>query len=133
MDSLADADAVAADLAAAGFPRRPDVVADEPKPGDPDPARWAKRYHASADPGRLVHLHVRVHGSPGWVYALRMRDWLRADPSARAEYLAVKREAAAESAADPDAAGYVARKEPWFDAADERAAKWAVSAGWSTR
>ncbi|MDN5919680.1 MAG: dephospho-CoA kinase [Pseudonocardia sp.] len=136
VDSLDDADALAAALAAAGFPARPKIVADNPRcpparPDEADPVRWDKRFHASADPGRPAHLHVRVHGSPGWAYALRMRDWLRADPDARVEYAALKREAAASFGADPDAARYVTHKEPWFDAADARARTWASSAGWS--
>ncbi len=131
VDSLDDADALAGALAAAGFPARPEITADRPKPDRPQPDRWGKRYHASADPGRPVHLHVRVHGSPGWTYALRMRDWLRADPGARAEYEALKREAAAASGGDPDATRYVAHKEPWFDAVDTRARSWASAAGWS--
>ncbi|RZT85452.1 dephospho-CoA kinase [Pseudonocardia sediminis] len=131
VDSLDDADALAGALAAAGFPARPEITADNPKDAEPDPARWGKRYHASADPGRPVHLHLRVHGSPGWTYALRMRDWLRADPGARAEYEALKREAAALFGADPDAARYAAHKEPWFDAADTRARTWASSGAWS--
>lgn len=136
VDSLDDADAIAGALGAAGFPVRTEISEDNPRcrPGgldEPDPARWRKRYHASADPGRLAHLHVRLHGSPGWTYALRMRDWLRADPEARAEYEALKRAAAASFGEDPDATRYVTHKEPWFDAADDRARTWASSAGWS--
>jgi dephospho-CoA kinase len=42
--------------------------------------------YASADPGRPARLRVHVVDSPGWRSALRLRDWLRADPRARAEY-----------------------------------------------
>jgi dephospho-CoA kinase len=65
------ADAMRGHLAEAGF-----------VPADPGPG------YASADPGRPARLQVRVYGSPGWRDALRLRDWLRADPQARARYLA---------------------------------------------
>lgn len=114
VDSLAEADGFRDALQDAGFPWRPDVDRDNPTPpGTP----WPKRYHGSADPGRPVHLHVREIGSPGWRYALLVRDWLRADPAARADYLDLKLRAAA--------------KEPWFDGAAARAQEWAVSSGWA--
>jgi dephospho-CoA kinase len=126
VDSLADADRIRDALADAGFPARPDIDHDRPKPPGGD--RWPKRYHGGADPGRRVHLHVRVVGSPGWRYALLVRDWLRADPDAREEYLAVKRSAVA--AAGGDIACYAGGKEPWFDTASPRAENWAVTSGW---
>ncbi len=127
--SLDDADALDDALTAAGFPGRPDIDRDNPKP--PGSGPWPKRYRGFADPGRPVHLHVRVVGSPGWRYALLFRDWLRADAAARAEYLAVKRDAADRYAGDSDAARYVEAKEPWFDAAAPRAEAWAASSGWT--
>jgi dephospho-CoA kinase len=78
-----------------------------------------------------VHLHVREVGSPGWRYALLLRDWLRADPVGRAEYLGVKRDAEASYGSDPDAARYAESKEPWFDAALPGAEAWAASSGWA--
>jgi dephospho-CoA kinase len=120
VDSLDDADRVRDALAETGFPGRPDIDRDRP---------WPKRYHGGADPGRRVHLHVRVVGSPGWRHALLCRDWLRADPDAHAEYLALKR--ASVVAASRDMPHYVDGKEPWFDAASPRAERWAVSSGWS--
>jgi dephospho-CoA kinase len=126
--SLADADAVRDALQDAGFPWHPRIDHDNPKP--PGSPVWPKRVHGSADPGRAVNLHVREVGSPGWRFALLFRDWLRADPAARAEYLAVKRDAAARYAGDPDAARYVEVKEPWFDAALPRAEEWAATSAW---
>jgi dephospho-CoA kinase len=126
--SLADADAVRDALQDAGFPWHPRIDHDNPKP--PGSPVWPKRLHGSADPGRVVHLHVREVGSPGWRYALLFRDWLRADPAARAEYLAVKRDAAARYAGDPDAARYAEAKEPWFDGALPRAEEWAATSAW---
>jgi dephospho-CoA kinase len=126
--SLADADAVRDALEEAGFPRHPRIDHDNPKP--PGSPVWPKRFHGSADPGRPVNLHIREVGSPGWRYALLFRDWLRADPVARAEYLAVKRTAAERYAGDPDADRYVEVKEPWFDGAWERARTWAATSAW---
>lgn len=126
VDTLADADLVRHAVQDAGFPWRPDILEDDPRPAGAQP--WPERFHGSADPGRRVHLHVREVGSPGWRYALLLRDWLRADGSARSEYLQLKRRAQEESR--HEMSRYVALKEPWFDAASPRAEKWAVSSGW---
>lgn len=140
--SLAVADELAGTLAAAGFPRVESVTADDPKPaydigGEADPALWDKRFHAAADPGRPVDVHVRVDGWPGQRFALVFRDWLTADPQARAEYLAVKRAAAARALGAPDLATaadrYATATTPWFDGAAVRAEQWARDAGWTAR
>lgn len=129
---LTAADGLRDALGAAGFPVRPDITADNPKPTAADPtggdtALWAKRFHQSADPGRLANVHIRVAGSPGQEFALLFRDWLIADAAVRAEYLEVKREAEAKAAGLTGAAAtlaYLDVKEPWFDAAYPRAAAW---------
>ncbi|MFR9801265.1 dephospho-CoA kinase [Pseudonocardia sp. RS010] len=131
--ALDDAEAIAEPLRALGLILRPGIDRDRPKPTDPDPEHWRKRCFAGADPEQRVHLHVRVHGSPGWRSALLLRDWLRADEGAREEYLEVTRAAAAECAGDPDAARYVERTEPWFDAVLPGAERWAATTGWSPR
>ncbi|MFG1777418.1 dephospho-CoA kinase [Micromonospora sp. NPDC049048] len=124
--TLADADGPLADrLAAAGFPRLPGEWWDKPRP--PGSGRWEKRLHGSADPGRPVHLHVRPADSPGWRYALLMRDHLRADPDQRSAYLALKRELAASA---PDSATWTTAKDPWFDEEHLRAEQWAAQTGW---
>ncbi|WP_422774172.1 dephospho-CoA kinase [Plantactinospora sp. WMMC1484] len=124
--SLAEADALADRLADAGFPRCPGQWWDNARhPGGA--ARWEKRLHGSADPGRLVNLHVREIGSPGWRYALLMRDHLRADPERRAAYRALKRRLAA---AGPEIDAYADAKEPWFDLEHRHAEEWATAAGW---
>ncbi|MEG3636859.1 dephospho-CoA kinase [Micromonospora palythoicola] len=124
--SLADADGVLAErLADAGFPRLPGDWWDSPRPAGGD--RWAKRLHGNADPARPVHLHLRVTGSPGWRYALLMRDHLRADPDRRAAYLVFKRELAASA---PDSGAYATAKDPWFDEEHLRAEEWAARTGW---
>lgn len=131
VDSLEQADRLAEPLAAAGFPRHPDVDRDEPKPYAPDPELWRKRLHLSADPGRLAHLHVRVTGSPGWRLALLFPAWLRADEAARAEYLAFKEDLAQRYAAEDDTTNYAEAKEPWFAEAAARADEWAGRTGWT--
>jgi dephospho-CoA kinase len=125
--SLAEADALAGRLADAGFPRCPGDAWDVPRPPDLGTPRWDKRLHASADPGRPVDLQLRVAGSPGWRYALLMRDHLRADPQARAGYLALKRELAAES---PDVDTYGAGMDSWLDGEYVRAEEWATVSDW---
>lgn len=120
---LATADGVVDPLAGAGFPAAPGRWHDHPKPDVPVGEGWEKRVHGSADPGRGVHLHVRPVGSPAWRVGLLLRDWLRADPAARAEYAAVKRRSAEYSR-------YAEEKERWFDRAWERARVWAQRTGW---
>jgi dephospho-CoA kinase len=66
--------------------------------------------YASADPGRPARLQVRVYDSPEWRDALRLRDWLRAEPQARACYRAEPSDLAALGAA---------------------AELWAASSGWA--
>lgn len=126
-----DFDVVAEPLAAAGFPRMPGEWRDTPKPDDPDPSHWEKRFHANADPGRDVNVHVRVAGSPGWRYALAFRDWLRAEDDWRSTYLAAKRAAMLDGADDDTTAAYAAAKEPWFtDIADPALTAWTAATGW---
>lgn len=139
VEHLGVADDLAEDLAAAGFPRIEHIVADDPKPsylgGETDPAVWAKRIHGSADPARRANIHIRVDGWPGQQFAILFRDWLRADPSARAEYAELKVKAAESAAGIDDYASaidaYLGVKTPWFDAAFHRAWEWAEKSGWS--
>ncbi|GAA3340979.1 dephospho-CoA kinase [Amorphoplanes nipponensis] len=123
--TLAEADRVAGALGEAGLPRRPGDWYDNARgmPGQ----TWPKRLHGNADPGRPVNLHVRVTGSPGWRFALLMRDHLRAVPAAREEYAAAKLGWAAQHG---DVEGYAEAKEPWFDAEAAAAHNWARETGW---
>ncbi|HEX2771708.1 MAG TPA: dephospho-CoA kinase [Micromonosporaceae bacterium] len=126
--SLAEADSMTDRLADAGFPRCPgEEWWDAARFPQGSAERWPKRLHGGADPGRPVNLHVRVAGSPGWRFALLMRDHLRAEPAERAGYLALKRELASES---PDRDVYAEAKEPWFDEEHVRAEQWAAATGW---
>ncbi len=128
---LEAADVMADQLTAAGFPAVPGATRDTPKPTQPDPAEWQKRFHASADPGRPVNLHVRVAGSPGWRYALLFRDWLRSEPSAMELYEAQKLTLAATFAGESGTAAYADAKEPWFtDVAWPLMDEWAKRTGW---
>jgi dephospho-CoA kinase len=123
--TLDEADALAPALAMAGLPRRPGEWADHARnsPGE----TWPKRLHGSADPGQAVNLHLRVAGSPGWRFALLMRDHLRADRDACAGYASAKESWAARH---PDLSGYQQAKEPWFDAEALAAEDWAERTGW---
>ena len=123
--TLAEADRLAEALGHAGLPRRAGEWYDNARglPGK----TWPKRLHGNADPGRPVNLHIRVAGSPGWRFALLMRDHLRAVPAARDEYAAAKRRWAAEH---DDVEAYAEAKEPWFDAEAEAAHAWAQETGW---
>ena len=123
--TLAEADRLAEALGQAGLPRRAGEWFDNAR-GMPGKT-WPKRLHGNADPGRPVNLHIRVTGSPGWRFALLMRDHLRAVPAARDEYAAAKRRWAAEH---DDVEGYAEAKEPWFDAEAEAAHAWAQETGW---
>ncbi len=138
VESLAVADELAEPLLAAGYPRierlTSDVAKDDARSTDDrydhsdDANLWHKRIHASADPGRPTNVHVRVDGWPNQQFALLFVDWLRANPDARADYLAVKR--AAEEGAGGDTSRYVAAKESWYPRAYRRAWEWADSTGW---
>ncbi|WP_433377722.1 dephospho-CoA kinase [Actinoplanes sp. CA-142083] len=123
--TLDEADALASRLAEAGFPRRAGEWADNARgmPGE----TWPKRLHGNADPGRPVNLHVRVTGSPGWRFALLMRDHLRAVPSAREEYASAK----AQWVVEHPLFAYAEAKEPWFDAEARAADDWAEETGWA--
>ncbi|KGN42736.1 dephospho-CoA kinase [Knoellia aerolata] len=97
----------------AGFPRVGDTAQDDARDG----GAWPKRFHGSADPGRVAHVHVREVDGPGHRWALAFRDWLRVDDTARAEYAALKLELAGRGLSASDYAG---AKEPWFDSVHDR-------------
>lgn len=106
-------------LTQAGFPSL-GVGEDSVKYEGDAPEDWHKRLHAGADPGRRVNLHVRVEGGPAWNWAIRFRDWLRADAAARDEYAALKLELSEKHRGDADGFAYGESKEPWMAAATAR-------------
>lgn len=105
-------------LLQAGYPVVGAIIAD---PGYDSNALWPKRFHASADPGRPTHIHIRADGAPNQRFALLFVDWLTANSGVRADYLAVKRSGDASA---------VAR---WFAEAHPRASAWAQATGWTPR
>jgi dephospho-CoA kinase len=119
--SLEVADEIAGALADVGYPRIERITSDTPHEGDP--TLWRKRIHGAADPGRPARIHLRVDGWPNQQFALLFSEWLKADPAARKEYLAVKRKALT-------APHYTEAKEPWVDDAYRRAREWAEATGW---
>jgi dephospho-CoA kinase len=125
--SLSDAGTVRTPLEDAGFPLI-GALTDTPKHHDPDPGHRRKRLHGSADPGRIVHLHVREEGSRGWRSALLFRDWLRSERSEADAYAAEKLRL---GSAHTTTSAYAEAKEPWFADALLRAEAWAARSGWS--
>lgn len=125
VSSLEVADELAEALLAAGYPRLDRITADNAhgSGNSADETLWQKRFHASADPGRPTHVHLRVDGRPNQQFALLFVDWLTANPAVQEDYLAAKR--AALGAAD-----YAVAKEPWFLDAYDRAWEWAKTTGW---
>src|SRR5690606_17033325 len=120
------ADALADRLAEAGFPRLPGAGRDHPVPGAPGSATWEERVHGGADPARPVALHVRPADSPAVSASLLRRDWLRADPAARAAYAERKRAAAGTGSAE----AYREALRSWWEWAWPRARDWADRTGW---
>lgn len=114
--SLDIADELAGELRRVGYPRLATITADRVAagPGFLIP----KRFHASADPCRPTHVHLRTVGTPPQQFALLFVDWLTANPGVRPDYLAAKR-------AGPQAAAR------WLDQAHPQASLWADSTGWS--
>lgn len=127
VESLDVADELGSALTTAGYPRIESTVADVAHTDDE--TRWQKRFHASADPGRPTNVHLRVEGWPNQRFALLFRDWLRAEPDVRAEYLECKRRIA--GAGHQTSRDYADAKEPWFADAYGRAVTWAERTSWS--
>jgi dephospho-CoA kinase len=113
--SLEVADELADDLLRAGYPRVESVTGDVSFDSDADNELWHKRFHASADPGRPTHIHIRVDGRPNQRFALLFVDWLNANPGVRADYAHAKR---------------VNATQQWLSDAHPRAWAWAEATGW---
>ncbi|WP_313674424.1 dephospho-CoA kinase [Mycolicibacterium sp.] len=117
--SMQVADELGGDLLLAGYPRVEPVTAD--RRFDSAEGLWPKRFHASADPGRPTHVHLRVDGEPNQRFALLFVDWLDANPGVRQDYLEVKR------------TGDVDAITQWFTEAYPRAGAWAQGTDWGPR
>ena len=113
--SLDIADELAEDLLRAGYPRVESVTGDVSFDAATDSSLWRKRFHASADPGRPTHVHIRVDGWPNQRFALLFVDWLAANPGLRADYNKAKRSN---------------NTQQWFAEAHSRAWEWAAATGW---
>lgn len=74
----------------------------------------SKRFHANADPGRAVNLHIRTEGSVGAVFAREFVHLLRHDHDEREGYMQLKRTLADEHAGDGHTEGYAQAKEAYF-------------------
>jgi dephospho-CoA kinase len=105
----------------AGFAPHPTIVGDEPRPSDPNPANWAKRYFQSCDPGAAINIHVRVAGSPGEQFAHHFAAWLRADAGARNAYAKLKRDISSQVSSVSE---YARLKEAWFTEAEAPMNRW---------
>ncbi|MCB0923257.1 MAG: dephospho-CoA kinase [Mycobacterium sp.] len=114
--SLDSADELAGELRRAGYPRLARITADRVV-ATPD-SLIPKRFHASADPGRPTHVHLRVVGTAPQQFALLFVDWLTDNPGVRPDYLAAKRTGRQAAAR-------------WLDQAHPQALLWADSTGWS--
>lgn len=109
-----------------GFPRAEGEWWDLVR-GDGGTVRARKHFHGSADPGRIVHMHVREIDSPAWRLALLFRAWFTTDAEAHLEYRALKRQLVGRGLT---ATEYAKEKEPYFERAAERAEAWAKRTEW---
>lgn len=124
VDDLATAEQLAGDLRDVGLVRPPGTWCDVWRDGSEVP----KVLLGSADPARPVHLHLRPVEAPTWRDVLLLRDWLRSDDDAAADYAALKRRLAGTH----DTTGaYAEAKTPWITEALRRADAWAQRVGWS--
>lgn len=88
---LDEADSVINALTAAGFRHRPEKRGARPVAGYPDhPDCWDQHFFREPEGARVVHLHIREAGTAAARVALLLRDYLRADPMACAQYGALK-------------------------------------------
>lgn len=130
VSSLTEAAAIDPALTCAGLVLHPGIDTNHAHGAVTDPAQWRKRYYKSADPGRPANVHIRPYGTAGWRFALLFRDWLRADPQIRREYLSIKQELVRQFASDGDTTRYGIAKDPWFAIVYSRIEQWATQTGW---
>lgn len=101
-------------------PDSPGVDVDTPRSGS-DPRHHEKllyfRELDQAGPVQGIILHIRRADSPFADFVVAFRDWLRADPAARAEYERLKRSLAEENADADDYDDYTRAKTAFMDRA----------------
>jgi dephospho-CoA kinase len=119
---------VIAALEAAGFRHRPDKRGEPPRPGyPPDPDCWDKLFFREPPGERVVHLHVREAGTAAARVALLLRDFLRADTLAAAQYGALKLGLATHV---KDERAYADLKRPFVAVTLRLAESWAAQTRW---
>lgn len=125
---LDEAGPVIAALEAAGFRHRPEKRGEPPRPGYPSDADcWDKLFFREPDGARAVHLHVREAGTAAARVSLLLRDFLRADALARAQYGALKLGLAAHV---KDEKAYADLKRPFVAVTLQLAEAWAERTRW---
>ena len=125
---LDEADAVIAALTAAGFRHRPDKRGARPLAGYPDhPDCWDEHFFREPEDARVVHLHIREAGTAAARVALLLRDFLRADAMACAQYGALKLGLATHV---KDERAYADLKRPFVAVTLRMAEAWAAQTRW---
>ena len=119
-----------------GFEHRAHINCDRPPDWNTSPREeWNKAYFRRTQPDAIrIHLHVREYGRLNQRYPLLMRDYLRADETARNAYALFKQRlsTAVASVSQPGGTGpYLDLKDPFFDLLAANAEDWAIRAGWS--
>jgi GrpB-like predicted nucleotidyltransferase (UPF0157 family) len=94
---------------------------------DGDPSNWDKMLFTGSHAGGRCNVHVRVDGRANARYPVLFRDYLRADPLARASWALFKTQLAA--IAD-DIEEYAETKDPATDVLLLAAERWAADTGW---
>jgi GrpB-like predicted nucleotidyltransferase (UPF0157 family) len=135
VESLAAVSEVLSRVVAAGFIYRAEIDRDRPPPWEADaPAEWRKAYFRSVDGASTrAHVHVREQARRNQRYALLFRDYLRANPRARAAYGTFKLQLAEAVGhlSQPGGTGpYLDLKDPILDLIADAAETWAASQGW---
>lgn len=115
-------------LEAAGFRHRPEKRGEPPRAGYPDhPDCWDKLFLREPEGARSVHLHLREAGTAAARVPLLLRDFLRAEPLARAQYGALKLGLAAHV---KDEKIYADLKRPFVAVTLQLAEAWAQRIRW---
>ena len=125
---LDDASPVIEKLKTAGFRHRPEKRGGRPIAGYPGHADcWDELFFREPEGARVVHLHIREAGTAAARVALLLRDFLRADDMACAQYGALKRGLATHV---KDEAVYADMKRPFVAVTLRLAEAWAERTRW---